>query len=77
MSPREKERVLELAREIDLLVSLDPGASNMGVLERARAKMNEFISNDDLEAVEEVLYMMTLLHAGLDAGEYVAKYGLR
>ena len=49
----------------------------MGVLERARAKVNEFISHDNLEAVEEVLYAMTLLHAGLDAGEYVAKYGLR
>src|SRR4030042_414763 len=53
MGPREKERVLQLCREVDLLVTLDPGASDVGVLERARCKMNELVREEDLSAAEE------------------------
>jgi hypothetical protein len=77
MDPRERERILELCREIDLLVAQDPGTSDLGVLERARAKMNDFINADDLHAAEEVMYGIMLLHAGLNADEYVVKYRLR
>ncbi|OHB66548.1 MAG: hypothetical protein A2Y76_05285 [Planctomycetes bacterium RBG_13_60_9] len=77
MGPREKERVLQLCREVDLLVTLDPGASDVGVLERARCKMNELVREEDLSAAEEVALAITQLHAGVDADEYVRKYGLR
>jgi hypothetical protein len=39
--------------------------------------MNEFVDKEVLLAAEEVAYAITLLHAGLDADEYVIKYGLR
>ncbi len=77
MDPRERERILELCREVDLLASQDPGSSDLGVLERARAKMNDLISTDDLCAAEEVAYAILLLHAGLNADEYIVRYGPR
>jgi len=77
MSPRERKRILEFCREVDLLVTQDPGSSDLGVLERARAKMNDLISEDNLYAAEEVAYAILLLHAGLNADEYIVKYGLR
>ncbi len=77
MDPREKDRVLQLCREIDFLVTDDPGASDLGVLERARCKMNEFVSMDNLRAAEEVAYAIMLLRAGLNADEFVIKYHVR
>lgn len=77
MCPHEKERVLRLCREVDLLVTHGPGSSELGVLERARDKMNDFVSREALLEAEEVAYAITLLHAGLSADEYILKYGLR
>jgi hypothetical protein len=70
MHPREMELALELCREVDLLVALGPGASNMGVLERERDKMNDFVRRNDLEAAVDVALRISMLHGGIDPDKY-------
>lgn len=77
MSPREKELALELCREVDLLVALGPGASTMGVLDRERDKMNDFVRRDDFEAAVEVALRISWLHGGIDPDKYDSKSGSR
>lgn len=73
MDPRERERILQFCQEVDLLVAQDPGSSDLGVLERARCKMNDFISEDNLHAAEEIGYSILLLHAGYSVDHFALR----
>jgi len=71
MDQREIEMVRAICHEVDILVSLDPGASNLEVLEKARIKMNDYLYKKKYREAETVAYAILAMHAGGDAGRYL------
>jgi len=65
MEKREIEYVLEICQEVDLLVSKDPGAASMEVLERFRLMMNDLLWRRKWREAEGIAYRLLLLREGL------------
>jgi len=73
MDQREIELVREICQEVDILVTQDPGASDLEVLERARLKMNDLLWKQKYCEAENVAYAILLMHAGCQAERYLSK----
>lgn len=66
MAQRERDRLIEICREIDSLVTEDPNCSNWEKLEELRQEMNGFIMNDQLQLAEDHAYKIYLVWSGQD-----------
>ncbi len=73
MNKCDIERVRNICHEADLLVSSDPRAPDLDVLEKARLKMNDFLWQERYEQAEIVAYAISLMQAGQEAGQYLLK----
>jgi len=71
MDQREIEMVRAICHEVDILVSLDPGASELEVLEKARVKMNDHLWKKEYRKAERMALAITAMHAGMDASRYL------
>ena len=64
VSERQRELILQICQEIDSLVTQDPNAGKMEVLEAGRFRMNDLLMNEEYEEALEVAYSLSLYHAG-------------
>jgi hypothetical protein len=73
---REQRLVLEFCLYVDWLVTQDPGAGDLGVLEQARLRMNDLLMAKEWTAAEELGYAILLYHAGsIDPNELTGNSG--
>ncbi len=73
MTKREIDLVRDICHEIDLLVSSDPRAPDLDVLERARLKMNDFLWHEKYEQAETIAYTILLVWSGAEASRYLSE----
>lgn len=59
-----KQKVIELCQFIDELVSADPGASELGVMETLRFEMIDALARGDLDKALYITEIISLRHAG-------------
>lgn len=64
MYPREREKIIEICHEADILVTEGPGSSDWEVLERKRLHMNDLLIANRLQEALNVAYCITLLWFG-------------
>jgi hypothetical protein len=75
MTEREIDLVRDICHEVDLLVSLDPGNADLGVLEEARLKMNDLLWKQKYREAEIMAYAVLLKRSGEEAADYLLKEG--
>ena len=64
---RQRELILQICQEIDSLVTQDPNAGKVEVLEAGRFRMTALLLAEEVEKDEkalEVAYSLSLYHAG-------------
>jgi hypothetical protein len=71
MDPREIELVRAICHEVDILVTQDPGASDLEVLEQLRLKMNDLLWKRKYREAENMAYAILLRHSGQQADQYL------
>jgi glycerol-3-phosphate cytidylyltransferase-like family protein len=64
MDQQERDRIIEFCREVDSIVTEDPGCSNWEKLDRLRQKMNDLVMTDRLTLAEDKGYKILLLWSG-------------
>lgn len=72
MDQREIELVRAVCHEVDILVTRDPGASNLDVLEKYRLKMNDLLWKEKYREAENMAYAILLKHSGQNADRYLS-----
>ena len=71
MTEREIRLIRDFCHEIDILVSSDPRAPNLDVLERARLKMNDYLWQSKYTEAEAMGLAIQLTYAAAEAGQYL------
>lgn len=61
---RQRELILQVCQEVDSLVTQDPNAGKMEVLEAGRFRMNDLLINEEYEKAVEIACSISLYHAG-------------
>jgi len=64
MDQREIELVRAICHEVDILVTRDPGASNLDALEKARLEMNDYLWKKRYRKAESKAYDILMMHFG-------------
>ncbi|MGD1042415.1 MAG: hypothetical protein ABR913_05055 [Sedimentisphaerales bacterium] len=64
MDQREIELVRAICHEVDILVTRDPGASNLDALEKARLEMNDYLWKKRYREAESKAYDILMMHFG-------------
>ncbi len=73
MDQHEIELVLDVCHQVDLLVSQDPGTTDLEVLERLRLKMNDLLYKKRYREAENLAYAIMLRHSGQEADRYLSE----
>lgn len=71
MTKREIDLIREFCHEVDLLITSDPRAPDLDVLERARLKMNDLLWHGKHAEAEAIAYAILLRHSGDQASQYL------
>lgn len=71
MTEREIHLIREICQEADLLITSDPRAPDLDVLERARLKMNDLLWHGKYAEAEAMAYAILLRHSGDQASQYL------
>lgn len=71
MKKREIEAIRELCHEVDLLMTSDPRAPNLDVLEESRLRMNDLLWKGKFAEAEAMAYAILLRHSGCQAAQYL------
>jgi len=71
MTKREIYLIREFCHEADLLITSDPQAPDLDVLERARLRMNDLLWHGKYVEAEAMAYALLLRHSGDQATQYL------
>ena len=71
MTKREIRLIRALCHEVDLLITSDPRAPDLDVLEKARLRMNDLLWHDKYAEAEAMAYAILLRHSGDQATQYL------
>lgn len=71
MKEREICLIREFCHEADLLITSDPRAPNLDVLERARLRMNDLLWDGKYAEAEVMAYAILLRHSGDQGSQYL------
>ncbi len=71
MTERKIALVRELCHEVDMLVTLDPGTGDLGVLEQARLMMNDHLAAERWIEAENTACAILQYHSGNMAKQFI------
>jgi hypothetical protein len=74
MDPREIELVLRFCQGVDELVTQDPGASHLEVLDPWRFRMNELLLRKKWSDATDLGHLILMLRDGHDVDEFLKRY---